>query len=177
MKNLIKSLAHFQSIVTPIKKDTTNPFFKSHYASLENIQEHIKPFLIKAGLVVIQRNIFNEQLFVETKVIDVVSGENEISLFPVIVSKNDAQSYGSAVSYAKRYSLSGLLNLTIQDSDDDGNKAVEPKKEETIWLTEEQFKVAEKSDKKGIEAVLKKYSGNGFSMKKEYREKLQSLIK
>jgi len=130
MKNLFKSLAKFYSIVTPVKKDTVNPFFKSDYASLENIQEHIKPFLIESGLVVIQRNIFDGQLFVETKVVDIESGESETSVFPVISSKNDAQSYGSAVSYAKRYSLSGLLNITIVDSDDDGNKAKEPEKKE-----------------------------------------------
>lgn len=123
MKELIKALSHFQTIVTPITKEAKNPFFKSNYASLENIQQHIKPFLLDSGLVIIQRNIFDNQLFVETKVIHVESGESEVSLFPVIVNKNDAQSYGSAVSYAKRYSLSGLLNLIIQDSDDDGNNA------------------------------------------------------
>jgi len=53
----------------------------------------------------------------------VESGEFLESEFPVVVTKPTAQEYGSAVSYAKRYSLSGLLNLTIQDEDDDGNKA------------------------------------------------------
>jgi hypothetical protein len=41
----------------------------------------------------------------------------------VVVGKHTAQDYGSAVTYAKRYSLTGLLNLTISDEDDDGNKA------------------------------------------------------
>jgi hypothetical protein len=140
MKELIKALSHFQTIVTPITKEAKNPFFKSNYASLENIQHHIKPFLLDSGLVIIQRNIFDNQLFVETKVIHVESGESEVSLFPVIVNKNDAQSYGSAVSYAKRYSLSGLLNLIIQDSDDDGNNASKitaPQKIESCKTTDE----------------------------------------
>jgi hypothetical protein len=39
----------------------------------------------------------------------------------VVAGKSTAQDYGSAVSYAKRYSLTGLLNLIIADEDDDAN--------------------------------------------------------
>lgn len=124
MKNLLKALHKFSTSVTPITKDANNPYFKSKYASLEHIQEHIKIALLDSGLVVVQKNIILDNcLYVETKVIHVDSGEFEVSIFPVVVAKQDAQSYGSAVSYAKRYSLTGLLNLTIQDSDDDGNAA------------------------------------------------------
>ena len=49
-----------------------------------------------------------------------------LSTFPIIVQKHSAQDYGSAVSYAKRYSLSGLLNIIIEDEDDDGNRASNP---------------------------------------------------
>lgn len=134
MKELLKALSKFQSEITPIIKDAKNPFYKSDYASLEHIQEHIKPVLINCGLILIQKTINNEcGLFVETNLIHVDSAETETSIFPVIVQKTDAQSYGSAVSYAKRYSISGLLNLTIQDADDDGNGAGkdEKKKEDT----------------------------------------------
>jgi len=175
-KNLLKALANFQSKIKPIKKDANNPFFKSTYASLDHIQEHIKPTLIECGLVVIQRNVFNDQLFVETKILEVESGEWESSIFPVVVTKNDAQSYGSAVSYAKRYSLSGLLNLTIQDLDDDGNKAVEPVKAETIWLTDDQFNKTLQADGKSIKAVLAKYSQSPYAMKKTHREQLTNLL-
>ena len=180
MKELIKALATFNDVCKPIVKDANNPFFKSKYASLDHIQSHIKEPLKIAGLVVIQRNIYDGQLFVETKVIHADSGEFEISVFPVIVQKNDAQSYGSAVSYAKRYSLSGLLNLIIQDSDDDGNSASDnkpAKKDEITWLTEEQFNATLAADIKGIEAVLKKYSGDGFGIKKEWKNALEIKLK
>ena len=186
MKELIKALAKFQTLVKPVTKDAANPFFKSKYASLDHIQQHIKEPLNAAGLVVIQRNIFDEQLFVETKIIHVDSGEFETSVFPVIVQKNDAQSYGSAVSYARRYSLSGILNLTIQDSDDDGNSASDnneasgqkpPKKEQITWLTEEQYNATLAADIKGIEAVLKKYSGDGFGIKKDWKNALEIKLK
>lgn len=177
-KNLLKALSNFQKQIKPIKKDASNPFFKSSYASLDHIQEHIKPTLIECGLIVVQRNVYLEdaaQLFVETKIIDVESGEWESSLFPVIVNKPDAQSYGSAVSYAKRYSLSGLLNLTIQDQDDDAQQAVQ--KVETIWLTEEQFKIALASEAHQIKAVLTKYSKSPYAISKEFKTQLQNKIK
>jgi hypothetical protein len=178
-KNLLKALSKFQQLVKPIKKDANNPFFKSSYASLDHIQEHIKPTLIECGLVVIQRNVYSDnanQLFVESKVVEVESGEWESSLFPVVVSKTDAQSYGSAVSYAKRYSLSGLLNLTIQDQDDDAQKAVEQTKQETVWLTDAQFKKALDAEPKQIKAVIAKYSQAPFAMSKDFKNQLLNKI-
>jgi hypothetical protein len=61
-----------------------------------------------------------------TEVYEVCSNESISSVFPIIVQKNTPQEYGSAVSYAKRYSLSGLLNLIIADEDDDGNASSQP---------------------------------------------------
>jgi hypothetical protein len=124
MKNLLKALAGFHATCGPVTKTSDNPFFKSKYASLEAIQEHIRKPLALNGLVVTQRNEVSEgQAIVVTSVWHVESGEVLSSEFPVIVGKHTAQEYGSAVTYAKRYSLTGLLNLTIQDEDDDGNKA------------------------------------------------------
>jgi ERF superfamily len=168
MKNLLKSLANFQANCPPIKKSSENPFFKSNYASLDSIQLHIKPFLEKNKLLIVQANIIQEgQPYVETTVFDVESGERIVSVFPVVVSKHTAQDYGSAVSYAKRYSLSGLLNLIIEDEDDDGEQATKPtRKEETAtekpWLNENtaEFKKAKEYIKGGgsIADVRKKYN-------------------
>ena len=92
----------------------------------------------------------------------------------------------SAVSYAKRYSLSGLLNLIIQDSDDDGNSAggnnnigdnKPPKQKPITWLTEQQYNATLAADIKGIEAVLKKYSGDGFGIKQEWKNALEIKLK
>lgn len=124
MKNLLKALAKFHAQCTPVVKDANNPFFKSKYATLDAIQEHIRKPLQDNGLVVTQANkVEDGNAIVVSTVWHVESGEFMESEFPVVVNKPTAQEYGSAVSYAKRYSLSGLLNLTIQDEDDDGNKA------------------------------------------------------
>jgi hypothetical protein len=125
MKNLLQALVKFNNEVHPIIKGANNPFFKSKFADLATIQMTIKNPLGKNGLVMTQANIWTDnQLFVETRIWHSESGENIASVFPVIVNKQAAQDYGSAVSYAKRYSLSGLMNLIIQDEDDDGEKAV-----------------------------------------------------
>lgn len=124
MKNLLKALAKFHAECTPVTKSADNPFFKSKYATLDAIQEHIRKPLQDNGLVVTQANkVEDGSAIVVSTVWHVESGEFMESEFPVVVNKATAQEYGSAVSYAKRYSLSGLLNLTIQDEDDDGNKA------------------------------------------------------
>mgnify|MGYP006268797261 CR=1 FL=1 len=127
MKALLKALVGFQSECPAVKKSADNPFFKSKYATLDAIQHHIQPYLTKYGLVIVQKNITNEHgLYVMTDVIESSTGELISSVFPIIVQKNTPQEYGSAVSYAKRYSLSGLLNLIIADEDDDGNMASQP---------------------------------------------------
>jgi len=125
MKDLLLALQQFHLECKPVVKDSNNPFFKSKYATLDSIQEHIRPILQKCGLVVSQPTEINEVAgtFVRTTVYHVASGESISSVFPVVTTKATAQEYGSAVSYAKRYSLSGLLNITIQDEDDDGNAA------------------------------------------------------
>jgi hypothetical protein len=125
MKNLLKSLAAFNAECPAVSKSADNPFFKSKYATLDAIQNHIKPHLAKNGLVIVQANEMYDggMPIVKTTLFHVESGESISSVFPVVVNKQTAQDYGSAVSYAKRYSLSGLLNLIIEDEDDDGNKA------------------------------------------------------
>jgi imidazole glycerol phosphate synthase subunit HisF len=124
MKNLLKALAKFNTLCGPIVKDASNPFFKSKYATLDAIQEHIRKPLSEAGLVVIQpTKVHDGQTMVVSAVYHVETGESLYSEFPVVVGKHTAQDYGSAVTYAKRYSLTGILNLTVSDEDDDGNKA------------------------------------------------------
>lgn len=126
MKNLLKALAKFQSECPAIKKSADNPFFKSKYATLDAIQHQIQPYLTQSGLTVIQPNHWVDgQLFVKTIVHHVESGEYIESAFPVITQKNTAQDYGSAVTYAKRYSLTGALNIIVEDEDDDGNTATQ----------------------------------------------------
>ena len=121
INNLAKALIDFQSRVNKIKKDAKNPFFKSNYASLSNIQDAISNPLAEAGLAYSQMPSGVNGL--STILIHAESGEYLMESFIMPVSKqNDPQAVGSAITYAKRYALAGVLGLNIDD-DDDGNKA------------------------------------------------------
>jgi hypothetical protein len=123
INNLAKALIDFQGRVQKIKKDAKNPFFKSNYASLSNIQDAISQPLVESGLAYSQMPSGVNGL--TTILIHAESGEYLMESFIMPVSKpNDPQAVGSAITYAKRYSLSGVLGLNIDD-DDDGNKAAE----------------------------------------------------
>lgn len=177
MNSILQALSQFQAECKPIKKADDNPYFKSKYASLDSIQHHIKPHLSKAGLVVTQAvTVFNDLPFVQTRVWHVESAEFVESLFPLIVTKQSAQDYGSAVSYAKRYSLSGLLNLIIADEDDDGNTVsfktseyVNVANTELPPLDQDKYDAMVKFVADGkireVEAAIKKYTLNATQKK------------
>lgn len=162
MKNLLKALFKFQSQVKPITKNADNPFFKSAYASHEHIQEHIKHDLIDCELLVVQPSVYIEgKEFVKTIVFHVLSGESMESLFPVVIGKGTAQDYGSSTTYAKRYSITGVLNLTIQGLDDDGEATMNRVQDTRAWLNKDsdQFKKALKYVQEGgsVAEIEKKY--------------------
>lgn len=120
-KEFSEALSKAQGEIKHAKLDSKNPHFRSEYASLEAHIDNIKPALAKHGLSLAQgveskdgqlwlisRLIFGEEIF-ETGI-------------PLILSKNDMQGLGSAVSYARRYSVAALFNMGSDD--DDGNEAV-----------------------------------------------------
>jgi len=176
MKSVLSALSKFHAQVKPVVRNSNNPFFKSKYASLEDIQRQITGPLRDAGLVVTQACQFNDNgLFVHTKVWHVESSEYMESVFPVVAKNQTAQEYGSAVSYAKRYSLTGLLNLVIADEDDDGNvaSAVRPSLQEAKAgkpeLDQEKYdamvKAITEGKAKSVESALVKYTLNDAQKK------------
>lgn len=103
-------------------KSANNPHFKSKYADITAVIEAIKPALIKHGLFFTQRPQPSEGgVSVET-VIGHANGE-ELSLGTLFVpaNKQDAQGFGSALTYARRYALVTAFGVPVED--DDGNAA------------------------------------------------------
>ena len=108
-------------------KDASNPAFKqggkaSKYADLSAVIAAIKPALIRHGLFFTQRPEPSERGVTIETVIGHSSGE-EMSLGKLFVpaNKNDAQGYGSALTYARRYALVTAFGVPVED--DDGNAA------------------------------------------------------
>ena len=114
----------------PVKKDKTNPFFKSKYADLQAVIDATAPALAQCGLVVIQSpstmDTGRGRSVMVTTLLAHSSGEWFESDLILPADKDDklnAQTLGSAITYAKRYALQGMLNVSAED-DDDGNAAV-----------------------------------------------------
>lgn len=118
--NIAKALILFQVKVSEITKDAKNPFFKSNYASLSNIQDVIKEPLIESGLAVSQ--FPNGEHGLTTLIIH-ESGEYLACNYTMKPVKDDPQGIGSCITYQKRYALVSALNLNVMDPDDDGNYA------------------------------------------------------
>jgi hypothetical protein len=155
---IFKKLLQFQLQVETIKKDGKNSFFKkpdgkaSSYATLPNILEQVKPILNSLNLVLTQPIVNNEVFSVVT---DSESGEQESSSIKLPDGLN-AQQTGSAVTYFRRYTLSSLLSLEI-DEDDDGNKASNPvaKKEAAKPVEKEYLKPNDDKFTKAVEWLKK----------------------
>ena len=120
IKNIATALITFQIKVGKITKDATNPFFKSKYASLANIQDAIADPLEEAGISYMQ---FPDGVHgLTTIIMHGESGEWLQSTYTMRPVKDDPQGIGSSITYQKRYALAGALALNIDD-DDDGNSA------------------------------------------------------
>lgn len=117
---LATALCAAQAEFPAAKKTKTNPHLKKKYADLGDILEAVQPTLTKHGLAVAQ---ISADAGVVTMLMHAESGEWLRSVVPVFEgNQKGAQGYGSGFTYARRYGLSGILNI-VADDDDDGHAA------------------------------------------------------
>lgn len=135
IKNIAGALVKFHSLVGKIPKDAKNPFFNSTYADLSTILEVINPHLVECGLAVTQLPIGENQL--TTMLLHADSGEYISGTYFMKPAQNNPQGIGSCITYQRRYALAAALSLNI-DSDDDGNIASQPPKQQPKANTEAQ---------------------------------------
>lgn len=119
---LAKALSQAQAIMEHASKDKTNPHFKSKYADLASCLDACREPLAKNGLAVTQCPQFINGMWVLVTRLMHTSGQFIESQLPILNAKQDAQGFGSALTYARRYGLSAIIGLA-QD-DDDANHAV-----------------------------------------------------
>ena len=160
MKHLLKSLAAFQQEVKVIHKGTQG--YGYSYADLPKIFEEINPLLQKHGLGFTQ--LINSQdglNYLKTILFHVESGESidSLTLIPYVQLKgmNDFQSFGSGVTYFRRYCLSSMLGL-VTDKDTDASGEQEKPKKQT--LDNKRFLEAMKAVNEGkitVEAIKEKF--------------------
>ena len=122
MKSIAAALVKAQQAFGPALKTSSNPHFKSKYADLSAVVEAVIDGLNSNGIFLLQSTHECENgVIVETQFIH-ESGETiSAGRLHVPASKHDAQGYGSALTYARRYSLMSACGVAPED--DDGNAA------------------------------------------------------
>lgn len=121
--DLAGALAKAQAKIEGAVKGNTNPAFRSRYADLGAVWDAIREPLTSAGIAVLQQLSTADNRVCCTTILTHASGQwIEFEPFAVPTTKQDAQGFGSAATYARRYSL--MAAVGIAPIDDDGEAAV-----------------------------------------------------
>jgi hypothetical protein len=119
IKELASALNKAQAEMSGAKKKATNPFFKSKYSDMNAVVDAIRQPFCDNGLSYSQFPLFeNGCVGVETILMH-ASGEWISSVLMLPMVKQDPQAAGSAITYARRYSLQSIAGIPSED--DDGN--------------------------------------------------------
>lgn len=125
ISELIPALLKFQIAFdkASLKKDAKNEHLRNQYVSLDNLLHVIRPLLSECGLVVVQQ-LAGEFM---TTVLYHTSGQflgANMPFNPMNGNKgtNALQELGGGITYAKRYSLGALLQISV-DVDTDANNS------------------------------------------------------
>lgn len=116
------ALSKAQAKITAAKRTAENPFFGSKYADLNSVWESLRAPLSEHELAVVQTPIEDEHGTAIITTLAHSSGEWFRSKLYITPKAKDAQSVGSAITYARRYALSAITGAA-PDDDDDGNGA------------------------------------------------------
>lgn len=109
----------------PALKDKTNPAFRSKYADLGACIDAVEDALLANGIAFIQETSQDDTgVTVETVFLHESGETMRCGKLHVPASKQDPQGYGSALTYARRYSLMAACGIAPED--DDGNAASKP---------------------------------------------------
>ena len=126
MKQISTALVKAQKEFGPALKTHTNPAFRSKYANLSACIEAVIDALNNNNIFLMQpTHECSDGVIVETIFIHESGEQMSSGKLHVPASKHDAQGYGSALTYARRYSL--MTACGIAPEDDDGNAASKPK--------------------------------------------------
>lgn len=152
MKQIAEALVKAQKGFSPALKQSNNPHFRSKYADLATCVEAVIDALNDNGIALMQMThecqdgVTVETVFVHT------SGELlSAGKLHVPAAKHDAQGYGSALTYARRYSLMAACGIAPED--DDGNAAVKTPLRGGVISAPQQAKPEPKPEPKPQEPV------------------------
>ena len=169
------SLIKAQKAITFALMDKVNPHLKSKYADLPSVIDAIKVALNDAGIMFMQTPELMQEMHLQltTRLIH-SSGEWIESTMMMPIVKQDPQGYGSALTYARRYSLAAITGL-YQD-DDDGFAASKTKKKLTISATDNAFEKLDSKKQFELLGVVEEIESHIFNQDEEAAFKLAQSI-
>lgn len=130
ISEIAKGLNEVRKNIKQPEKSANNPFFKSKYVMLEGVVDAIDKALPKGFAYTQEVTSDGNQISVSTILLHESGQYIQFDPLNVPVTKNDAQAFGSAETYARRYTLSAVFGVT-SDVDDDGNSASKSAPHET----------------------------------------------
>jgi hypothetical protein len=129
-QNLATALAAFQAELPSIVKESTAKVtsdkggFTYGYADLAAVSKVVLPLLGKHGLSFSSRPTLVEGKFALAYVLRHSCGDEDSGVYP-LPTTGTPQQIGSAITYARRYSLMAVSGVFPQGEDDDGKAAGE----------------------------------------------------
>lgn len=159
IKELAGALAKAQGSIRAALKDATNPHFRNSYATLASVWEAIRDPLSRNGLSVVQLVSSQENDVKVETILMHQSGEFIGEVLSVPVTKADAQGFGSAITYGRRYTLQAITG--VAPDDDDGNAAAVAAPKARSMTAEELTSVSvklEEAAKKGTAELAKAWT-------------------
>ncbi len=145
--SIAQAIVKAQAEMPKLLADSDNPYYKSKYIALADLIKEVRPILAKHGLAVIQgvSGDGEKAVIITTRIIH-ESGEwiEESFTMPVVAKRSKGatpqyykeatpqdykeatpQDYGAAVTYARRYSLAGILGVASEEDDDANSISVQ----------------------------------------------------
>ncbi len=125
INEIAAALAKAQGEIEGATKNAENPHYKNRYADLAAIWDACRAPLSKNGLSVVQTVGQDEDGvegsgFVLTTTLCHASGQWIESRMHLLLAKQDMQGLGSALSYARRYSIAAIVGVAQEDDDAEG---------------------------------------------------------
>ena len=159
INEIAAALSEASKHIEPALKQNENPFYKSKYADLQTVDRACRIALADNGLVVSQvMDTINNMPTLVTILVH-KSGQWIKSYYPIIqpvnekladrlladpkidfktlkqLLVNDPQSIGSAITYARRYSLAAICGVVTED--DDGEAATKRETETKTYIAKD----------------------------------------
>ena len=125
LSELILAMVNFNNEFqnTKLVKDGKNDHLKNKYLTLDNILNTVRPILTKHGLVIVQA-LAGDYLVTSLYHVSGHYIQSEMPFHPMSGNKgtNALQELGGGITYAKRYAISAMLGISV-DQDDDGQSS------------------------------------------------------